>query len=139
MEPEPGHIFIDVCWKSLEEKQKYLYELTSIVEKDALLDIWGGFFSGDLELNTIGFRELSNISIPLWVNAINNVVVFLNKNNIDWKSIMVSCIDEDLNAEDGCSYGYFILHKDYLIISTMNRDGISTPKIYPIGLNEKLL
>lgn len=126
MEPEPTMIFIEIKWK-LPKDQKFPAKLNQIINKERILSLDGKY---------IGFNESSDLPAIQWVKAINNVVTFLNKNNIEWEPSMVSFIS---SKNGNTHHGYFILHRNYLIISTMNTDGVSTPEIFPLGTSEKLL
>lgn len=138
MEFDPDRILIKINWKSEEETNKYKQSLNNIIAKDNLL--WGntGWF-GEIEVITIGFRELDDISVSQWISAINNIITFLNITNIEWHSYKVAFTDKKDDQNDNNDYGYIILHKNYLIISHTNDDGTATPKIYQLGNNKKLI
>ena len=140
MEPDCERIFIELIWKSLEEKETYVEDLINIAKKDGLLKVENSeiYYQG-LCSTAIAFIERYPVKTLLWVKAINNIMIFLNKNDIEWRSNMIAFIHGDGNgASDNCTNGYFILHKDRLIISTIDKEGVSTPEIYPLGEIEKL-
>ena len=128
MEISGDTAIIKIEWKLIENKEvikaKFLNLLKSLKDPQSNRRIFQDQFTH------ISFCT-SSMELEVQLEAIDKIITFLNLNKVPWKPYKVAF---DHKEESG----YLIIKETYVILSYIDDNGISTPKIYQLGESKKL-
>ena len=92
-----------------------------------------GFIEDHTNIHKYKIETLYDTERPLseWILILNNIVTFLENNKISW-------IPGKCPFIDGNKCGFLILKKTYLIVVTINENGSTNTREYPLTSLAKL-